>query len=176
MSFTEVAARRAKAEQGKSAEKSVATYLNDLSNAYAPFDYQRGYDARAAGGKFQRVAGDFQFFSPNIHGVIEVKETKFPERLPYGNFETSAVAKCVKRRLAGGLAIVLIYHETTELWRMLPISFFQRRDLDKGSWFLDGWKTYTNVTEMLDLTVRSGVLAMAVDRQTILHTVEGVLT
>lgn len=163
MSFTEMIARKKKGQQGKSSESPVAAYLDNLNNAFARFDWQRGYDARSAGGKFQRVAGDYAFFAPYVHGVIEVKEVEHDFRLPFKNFEHSAVAKCMKRRLAGGLAIVLVHHTTTDLWRMLPISYFSHRDLSNGSWDLSDWTQYGSVKEMLDPVILEGVAALTDD-------------
>lgn len=149
MSFSEMAARKAKAEQGKTAEAKVGKLLGDIDSRVVDFDWHRGYDARAAGGKFQRVAGDFSFYSPQGHGIFEVKEVALPHRLPYGNFELSQVGKAVKRELAGGLVRVLFYSSVLDTWRILPISLFQHRDKSVGSWFLEDQWQYPNLQAAL---------------------------
>lgn len=150
MSFSEIAAKRAKAQQGKTAEKAIAKYLDKVNAAVLAFDWQRGYDARSAGGKFQRVAGDFSFFSPAGHGIIEVKEHDHDFRLPYKNYKLSQVAGAHKRELAGGLVLVITFSTSLDMWRCMPIEFFRHRDETKGSWDLSTFDCYAKLETILN--------------------------
>ena len=150
--FTDHLAKKAKGSQGKPSETAVQSYLKAKGEADKTFDWHRAYDARAAGGVFQRIAGDFSFYSPGVHGIIEVKETQFDNRLPYKNFEHHQVGKAVVRKLAGGRVLVLIFSTSTKFWRWFPIEFFQHRDSTKGigSWFFpDARQTYASCDEIL---------------------------
>jgi hypothetical protein len=138
-----------KADQGKPAEADVRKYLEAYDRKVLAFDFSRNYDARSAGGRFQRQTGDFQFFMPAMHGVIEVKEVKHDYRLPHGNYDEPKVAKCYKRMLAGGKILVLINHTTTGLWRMPPFSVFRKRE--GVSWDLSDYRTYESAADALDI-------------------------
>jgi hypothetical protein len=137
-----------KANQGKGAEAAVQDYLKAYDRKVLAFDWSRNYDAHSAGGRFQRQTGDYQFYLPSIHGVIEVKEVKHDCRLPHKNYDETKVAKVYKRTLAGGLAIVLVNHTTTGLWRMPPFSIFRARE--GGSWNLEAHPTFSTATQALD--------------------------
>lgn len=144
-------AKKAKGLQGKSSEKMVGNYLADIDSKIQRFDWHRGYDARSAGGKFQRVAGDFSFYSPSAYGIIEVKEVAHATRLPYKNFELSQVAKAAKRELAGGTVIVLIHSTASDLWYPHRISFFQHRTgTTYASWIFSEVPAYSSATAALD--------------------------
>ena len=56
-------ARKAAGQRGKLPEKKVRELLERLKAQKAGFDYERKYDARSAGGRFQSQAGDFGFRS-----------------------------------------------------------------------------------------------------------------
>jgi len=156
MSFSEIAAKRAKAEQGKTAEKAVRKVLEKYSAAVASFIFERSYDARSAGGKFQRVAGDFRFYSPAGHGLLEVKEMKHDVRLPYKNYELSRVAGARKHQLAGGHVIVLVFSSTLDGWREVPFDFFRERDPAKpsGSWDLSEFGVRAQLAPVLNVLLR----------------------
>jgi hypothetical protein len=137
-----------KANQGKGSEKDVQGYLEAYDKKHWAFDWARNYDAHSAGGRFQRQTGDYQFYLPGTHGVIEVKEVKHDYRLPHGNYDNPKVAKVYKRTNAGGIAIVLVLHTTTNLWRMPPFHIFRKRE--GGSWDLREFPTYESCDAALD--------------------------
>lgn len=145
------------ANRGKFAEGETKKHLLALETKHARFCFNRNLDAHAAGGKFPAQAGDFQAFGqyftdpdyaashPNsccaMHTrnfIIEVKETKLPNRLPYKNYSFDKVARVNKRVLAGTEAIVMICHMPAKQWRAVPQAFFAERDPLKpsGSWDL----------------------------------------
>lgn len=64
--------------------------------------------------------GDFQWFSPTRHGVIEVKSLKHEYRLSKSSFSTNQLSKLGKRMEAGGHVWVLVHHWTTGVWRCVP--------------------------------------------------------
>jgi len=145
------------ANRGKSAEKAIATYLSELSQKVAAFDWHRQYDARSAGGRFPAQPGDFAFYSAASvgffkipsHGLIEVKEVEHDYRLPKKNFEKEQIAKLRKRELAGGKIAVVVNFTTTKKWVLVPLKFF-RENLDLPSWDLRGFKQYDKAREALD--------------------------
>jgi len=144
---------KAKGQQGKSAEAIVKAYLEGLHSQRQAFDWHRGYDARSAGGKFQRIAGDFSWYMPGRHGIIEVKEVAHKEhRLPYKNFEDSQVGKCRIREMAGGVVHVLVYSSITKTWVSPPLELFRTRPGPAfGSWDLSGYVQWEDVQPILDL-------------------------
>lgn len=146
-------------QRGKSAEKETRSFLDRLNFKYASFDYERVYDARSAGGRFPARPGDFEFYAPRLHGLIEVKEVEHDFRLPRKNMEgskakdaakVSRIAKLLKRQLAGGMIFVLVNHTTTGLWRSVPIDWLHDRAA-APSWDLSEFKTYASAAECLAL-------------------------
>lgn len=111
----------AKTNTGKQAEKAIADALKQFADI-AQFDYQRLYDATSARGAFVAQTGDYLLFSPQHHGVLEVKSTQHPERLSKSAFSDLQRAKLYKRTQAGGLVWVAVYHYTVGVWRLIPFA------------------------------------------------------
>lgn len=134
----------ARADRGKWAEAQATDYLKALSARRAQFDFERMPDARAAMGRFKSMIGDFEFFLPGIHGVIEVKETKHAFRI--SKDKLIQLPRLHKRAMCGGTCIVLTYHSTTKLWRALLAT-----DLKIGppSWDLAEYPTFSTAAEAL---------------------------
>lgn len=146
------------ANRGKFAEGETKKLLLALETKHARFCFNRNLDAHAAGGKFPAQAGDFQAFASysrvsvetkgtttytltepySRNFIVEIKETKLPNRLPYKNYSFDKVARVNKRVLAGTEAIVMICHMPAKQWRAVPQAFFAERDPLKpsGSWDL----------------------------------------
>lgn len=145
------------ANRGKKAEGKVAAYLKKLSLEVAEFDFERVLDARAAGGRFPSRTGDFSWWLPGRHGVIEVKETEHASRLPYKNTSEQSAAKLFKRQLAGGEIAVLVYHSMTGLWRVLPLAWLQQKDAStpSGSFDLSQEPSDQSLPAVLDPFFRS---------------------
>ncbi|MDI1360629.1 hypothetical protein [Methylotenera sp.] len=139
------------ADRGKKAEKAVATYLTELSSKVAAFDWHRVYDARSAGGRFAAQPGDFAFYAPGLHGLIEVKEVEHEFRLPKKNFDNDQIAKLRKRELAGGeIGIVINFYTLNQtFWRLVPLTFF-RENLDVPSWDLREFPKHLKAKDALD--------------------------
>lgn len=144
---------KAKGQQGKGAEKLVKDYLASLGEQRQNFDWHRGYDARSAGGKFQRIAGDFSWYKPGAHGIIEVKEVAHKDhRLPYKNFDPSQVAKARVRRLSGGTVHVLVYSSVTKTWKSPDIELFATRPGSAySSWDLVEYEVFAKPADILKL-------------------------
>lgn len=125
------------ADRGKWVEGKVHDYLKELSNARSEFDFERMPDARAAMGRFKAMIGDFEFFMPGTHGVIEAKETKHAFRI--AKDKLAQLPRLHKRAMCGGLCIVVVYHSGTRHWRA-----FKATDLPIGpaSWDLSGYTAY----------------------------------
>lgn len=140
MSFLdEMQRRKALGARGKSVETLVQGVLEGIANNYADFDYSRIYDARSAGGRFPARPGDFEFFYPCVHGLIEVKEVKHDYRLPVKNM--TQLPKLRRRDRAGGTILVLVFHSTTGLWRRVALDWLWEHK-DAASWDLSSWKTH----------------------------------
>lgn len=144
----------AAANRGKYAEGKVREHLAKLDTAMANFDFERVLDAHAAGGRFNARTGDFSWWAPEDHGVIEVKEVQHAFRLPYKNYEREKVNRCRKRQLAGGHIFVMVCHMPAKIWRVPPFTIFLQRDptTPSGSWDLTEFPTYTSVAEALAFT------------------------
>ncbi len=140
-------ARKAAGQRGKVAEAAVKKFLVGLKERKLAFDFERKYDARSAGGRFQSQAGDFGFFSPSEHGLIEVKEVAHEYRLPKKNFGADQRARLKIRELAGGVVVILVYHLPLKRWRVLPLSAFY---VEEPSWDLSKYPDYANVSEALE--------------------------
>ena len=89
--------------RGKYAEKKVAEWLDRMGTRHATFDWSRIYDARSAGGRFPSRPGDYEFFAPGLHGLIEVKEVEHDFRLPAKNFDKKQIARLYKRQPPAGV-------------------------------------------------------------------------
>lgn len=131
----------AAANRGKDAEKAVQSMLKSLGASHKHFCWERHYDAHSAGGRFQKVTGDYGWYHPGIggmsyNGIIEVKEVKHDTRLPYKNYDAGAVGKVRMRELGGGYVDIFVYHSTSDRWRRVPLSFFLARNgaTPSGSW------------------------------------------
>lgn len=142
------------ANRGKKPEAEVKKVLEAHDAKTAAFDWHRNYDAHTAGGRFPRQVGDFEFYAPGVHGIIEVKEVNHACRLPHKNFNTDAVAKLRKRRLAGGYIYVMVYFTPLDQWRILHLDRFLTRD--GGSWDLSDAPLYPSAAAAM---YETGVLA-----------------
>lgn len=142
------APKKSAADRGKKPEDEVRKYLKAYDERTHRFDWHRNYDAHTAGGRFQRQTGDFEFYFPDAHGVIEVKQVDHAFRLPHKNYAEEKVAKVYKRMLAGGMAIVLVYHTPIDQWRVTTLTPFRERT--GGSWDLSAWELYPTAKAALD--------------------------
>lgn len=141
-------ARQERANRGKYAEGKTREFLKVVQLGCTEFDFERQYDARASRGRIPSQTGDFAFYMPGRHGVIEVKEVAHDFRLPKKNFDPAKWGRLKMRRLAGGEIIILICHTTTKLWRSPPFDYFiQHATLP--SWDLSGFDTFGKVSEAL---------------------------
>lgn len=100
---------------GKASEQAVHNVLKDIS--LPTFDFQRMYDATSARNAFMAQVGDFQFFMPGVHGVLEVKSTAHEYRLSKSAFSDGQRAKLTRRAAAGGKVWVIVHHWQTGVWR-----------------------------------------------------------
>lgn len=133
------------ANRGKKAEADAHEFLKELSGRRAEFDFERLPDARAAMGRFKAMIGDFEFFLPGTHGVIEVKETKHDYRIAKDKLEQ--LPRLHKRAMCGGTCIVLVYHSTTKLWRSFLAVDLQ---IGKPSWDLSGYEQFESAKAALE--------------------------
>ncbi|MRN38565.1 hypothetical protein CRG49_002030 [Neisseria sp. N95_16] len=106
-----------KVNNGKKAEQAVQSVLKSIDEPW--FDWQRMYDATSARGVFMPQTGDFQFFTPDVHGVIEVKSTQHDYRLPKSAFSDNQRARLERRMSAGGKIFVIVWHWTLNEWRFI---------------------------------------------------------
>lgn len=64
--------------------------------------------------------------------LAEVKSTLHEYRLPHGNFDAAQIARMNVWQHAGATCIVLVYAETLDKWRGLPLDYFKVKS--GGSW------------------------------------------
>ncbi|TXH58653.1 MAG: hypothetical protein E6Q97_01725 [Desulfurellales bacterium] len=143
--------RKAAGTRGKYAEKKVREVLESLSSRNAGFDYERKYDARSAGGRFQSQIGDFGYFIQTkdfhvAHGIIEVKEVNHDFRLPSKNLNAESVARMRARALAGAGILILVYHTPSKCWRLPRFEMFHERP---ASWDLSAWPLHSSAVAAL---------------------------
>lgn len=136
-------------KRGKRAEAAIQNYLKLLKESYASFDFQRQYDARSAGGRFQSQTGDYLIFRPHHHAVLEVKTLHHDFRLPKKNFPAEQIAKLRRREMAGSQIFILVFHSTTERWRVPDFKLF-RNSPDSPSWDLSPYMEFEFGTAALD--------------------------
>lgn len=132
------------ADRGKWAEAQAHDYLKALSAKRAEFDFERMPDARAAMGRIKATIGDFEFFMPGAHGVLEVKETKHAFRIAKDKLKQ--LPRLHKRAMCGGVCLVLVYHSSTNLWRALRA---EHLPIGPASWDLAGFPTFYTPTAAL---------------------------
>lgn len=133
------------ANRGKYAESKAAGYLDKVNSNHLNFDFERIPDARAAMGRMRAQVGDFAFFGHHLHGVLEVKETAHDYRLDHGKLPQ--LQKLKKRVLAGGRCYVVIYHSTSKVWRVVPVTHIPV--ITKGSWDFSDWPTDPKLDRVL---------------------------
>lgn len=134
---------------GKYAEQEIQAALKQINVPY--FDYQRLYDATSARHAFMAQTGDFLFFMPKIHGVLEVKSTQHDYRLRKSAFSDLQRAKLYKRTQAGGSVFVAVHHWQIDCWRLVSYDLCHQafNQQQSASMDLRDFATYTNATEVI---------------------------
>jgi hypothetical protein len=129
-------------QRGKYAEGRVRYFLQEVAGDLAGFDFERIYDARSSKGAIGKQPGDYRFFRPNAHGLVEVKEVAHDFRLPAKNL--TQIPGLWKRQLAGGLIVVLVYHTGIKRWRNVPFEWLKARET-QPSWDLSEFATFQDL-------------------------------
>lgn len=110
-----------KNNNGKLAEKRVHAALSAIN--LPTFDFQRFYDATSARGAFMAQVGDFGFYLPNCHGVIEVKSTQeVKPKFARTAFSPNQYARLRKRLNAGGKVWAVLWQYNHDKWYALPFA------------------------------------------------------
>jgi hypothetical protein len=152
--FTDHRAKKAVAKRGKASENAVKSYLETKRDRLGvEFDYERVPDARAAGGRFTPVAGDFRAFYRGKSANVEVKEVYTVDRLPKKNFSRDQIARAYRRSLTGVVTVVLIHHTKVDRWVVMPIGYFFDNDLP--SWNTSAYPSFDNATDALDFGLKA---------------------
>lgn len=150
-------------QRGKFAEKEVEKLLTHLNDRVLNFAWERLPDARAAGGRLKAQLCDYLAWwhhSGQASGVsfqIEVKEIAHAFRLPKDKL--NQLPKLRKIRRAGGIGIVIVYHTSTMLWRVMPLEFFNGEA--PPSWDLSGVPQFPSLDMALN---RSTVVFPSINR------------
>lgn len=139
------------ANRGKKAEKLLRSHMETLASASVVAAY-RLPDAHA--GSMVATLCDFLFMRKGQLFLVECKSTKHPYRLPHGNVDPAQVARMRVWKLAGAKALVMIYHETLDQWRVEEIDFFLDRSTG-GSWDFRTRVTPGALSEVFDREVSS---------------------
>jgi penicillin-binding protein-related factor A (putative recombinase) len=123
------------ANRGKVAESKLQSAFKVMDAASSDFAFERIPDAHSSRGAMSSPrSGDFALYYKGANYLLEVKEVAHDYRLPKTNFGNDQKARMRKRQLAGTICKVLVYHSTSNLWRLLPLDYF---DLGTtGSWDL----------------------------------------
>ncbi len=143
------------ANRGKTAEAQFQKALDDYAKTDYTFDYERIYDARSSMGKMSNPrAGDFVIYHRGLNILIELKQVAHDYRLPVANFKPDQRARMRKRELAGTLCAVVIYHSTTDVWRMERLEYFKGSAV--GSWDMRDVLTtdLSNIMQVLTLEAK----------------------
>ena len=130
--------------RGKHAEKEVEKTLESYNRNHLDFAYHRLPDARSARNFLKAQPADFMYWCSGIGGFIEVKETKHSSRLSRDKISQMPVLK--KFALAGARSTVIIFHSTTQKWRIAPLSFFVD---EVPSWDLSPLPTFDSAEKAL---------------------------
>ena len=139
-------------DRGKWAEGEVHKKLKLISNQVAEFDFERPPDARAARGALKAQVGDFVWYLPGGHGVVEVKESKHDFRV--AKDKLAQLPKLRKRALAGGNIKVIVYHSALNKWRVAPLFFFDGPI--PPSWDLSSLPLIDSISDIVTLEVLCG--------------------
>lgn len=121
------------ANRGKKSEDAMAKLLSEWSKAHPNREANRLVDSKAAGRIIKAAAADFEYFCPDGHGLIEVKETGHEYRL--ARDKVPQLARLRKRTKCGGVCLVAIFHSTLKVWRVVDSGYLANTG-DKGSWNL----------------------------------------
>lgn len=120
-------------QRGKTAEAKLQKAFAKIEASRHDFTYERIYDARSSMGKMSNPrVGDFVLYYAGKNVIIECKEVAHSYRLPCTNFDLAQRARLRKRQLAGSICVILVYHSTTDMWRMQDLEFFGTQST--GSW------------------------------------------
>jgi len=152
--FTDWRDRKKKANQGKSAEEAVKDRCKAIDKVLGyKFHWERIPDARAAGGRFTPVAGDFRMGYDGRYAVIEVKETTAINNLPRKNYKSDAVSRLYKHHLAGAITAVLVRHMPADVWVVMPIDYIFDRP-DETKWSTLEFPHFESIDFALDFCLR----------------------
>jgi penicillin-binding protein-related factor A (putative recombinase) len=125
--------RMTEANRGKVAEAKLQKAFTKIEAGRHDFCFERIYDARSSMGKMANPrVGDFVLYVAGKNIIIECKEVAHDYRLSRQNFDRSQRARLKKRQLAGSICVILVYHSTTDLWRMCDLDYFGVEET--GSW------------------------------------------
>lgn len=134
----------ARGQRGKPEERAVRDFLDAYDRKHLAFDYLQLPDARAAMGHMKSMPGDFEYYSPDAFGIIEVKAVHHDFRFPKKN--ATQLARLMKRELAGGVCFFLIHHTTSDKWRVLRP---EQLPFGPPSWDLQQYPAYNSAAEAL---------------------------
>ena len=150
--FSDHRAKQKMSQRGKGSEDAVNNVLTRYgSDRGFRFTWERIPDARAAGGRFTPVAGDFRAFYSGRSACVEVKETLMVDRLPKKNFSADKIARAYKLSLAGVICPVLIHHTTTGRWAVQDVKFFYENS--GPSWYTAGFPSFDGAEKALDFAL-----------------------
>lgn len=138
---------------GKNSEAEVQSALKTLATKLnGPFDWQRLYDTTSARNVLRAQVGDFLFFLPDKHGVIEVKSTQHAYRLARTAFSPEPWRQLTRRSKAGGHIYVFIHHYVAGYWRFVPFEtlFDAFNNQELKSIDLRNTETYLTATSTLN--------------------------
>lgn len=133
-------------QRGKAAEKLVEAILKRWNNR-ADFAYWRLPDSRSARSFLAAQPGDICYFSGKHAGIIEIKSSEHPYRIPKAMI--SQLPTLMKLELAGASSVILVLHKGLDKWRVVLPS-----QLEQGlpSWDLSAFPLFDTAEAALKST------------------------
>lgn len=146
------------ATDGKWAESQVQNTLRSLSKEFESFGWQRLYDSHSAKSYIPNQVGDFLFFAPKFHGVIEVKETQAESSITRDNFGDQQLALMRERTKCGGQVWAVVFSTTTKNWYSISYTNLAKALREKKVVDLEKWgEVHGNVLDAVFLVLEESL-------------------
>lgn len=97
------------------------------------------------------VPADYLLMEDGQVYLMEIKETEHEYRLKHGNVGADQIARMRNWQLAGAKSYVIVFHSTTNLWRVIPADDLVERE--GGSWNLTEYAQFTNADNAISFVL-----------------------
>ena len=134
------------ADRGKKAEDAAHKFLAEWEVANPRREVNRLPDTKAAGRIIKAAPADFEFYSQDGFGLLEVKSTEHAYRL--ARDKVPQLARMRKRAKCGGICIVLVHHSLSKTWRCIDVEWMASKG-PVPSWVLASFPEFPTPAEAL---------------------------